>query len=164
MLLYKLKKLPWSWHLTVASLCLAIAATGAMCILLVTNKRTSHLEKVLSEATFTYRQGNERTFDSTLSFTHQLPPRSKSDDLIKDMGRFASSAGVQIESIQVRPRETTELEYGSMEFAIAINGDYRGTKTWLSDLLSRYQALTVNTLNMRQGVRCFVRLDACSVY
>lgn len=159
MLLYKFKKFPWRWHLTVASLCLAIVALCVGYGLLEAGKRKNRLNEQLSEAKHSYQQRNKRTFDSTLSFTNLLPPRNESDVLVTDIGRIANSTSVQIQSIQVRSRETTELEYGSVEFSIVLSGDYRSTKAWLSDLLSRHRTLVLNTLNMRQGTQDSWRIE-----
>ena len=142
-----------------ASLCLAITATGATYTLLKAEKSIRDLETELSELRLRDAQGRSGSLATNLNFTHLLPSRTKSDDVIKDIGRFASATGVQIQSIQVRPRDVTEIEYGSMEFAITLIGDYRATKAWLSELLARYQALAVNTLNMRQGAQDFSRLE-----
>jgi Tfp pilus assembly protein PilO len=159
MLLYKIKKLSWHWHLTAASLCLAITAAGVTYALMKAEKSIRDLETERSELRLRDQKGRSESLANNLNFTHLLPPRTKSDDIIKDIGRFASATGVQIQSIQVRPKNATEIEHGSMDFAITLTGDYRATKAWLSELMARNQALAVNTLNMRQGAQDFSRLE-----
>lgn len=159
MLLYKFKNLPLRWHLTVASLCLAIAALCVGHLLLDAEQRTNRLSKRLSNVTNNTQQKHTEFLDGTSIFTNVLPPRRESDVVVTDISRYASSAGVQIQSIQVKAREANELEYGSVEFAITLSGDYGSTKAWLSKLLSKHRTLAVNTFNMRRGAQNTARIE-----
>lgn len=160
MRLYLLKKLPWSWHLIAAIIFLTIAIVGATYSLLQAEKKKNALEAELINTQQRYQPIVDTAIATTLNFTHGLPLRNKSDDIVQDINSLASSTGVQIQSIQIRSREASETEYGSVEFAVALGGGYRATKAWLSELQSKHHAMAVNTLSMRQDARDVLRLES----
>ena len=125
-----------------------------------TQEQQRGLEAELAAAQQRDQQKSKAAFATTLNFTHTLPSREKSDDIVKDIGKFASATGVQIQSIQVRTREASESEYGSLEFSITLNGDYKSTKAWLAELLARYHTMTIATLSMQPGGQEVARLES----
>lgn len=83
------------------------------------------------------------------NFTLALPLTAQSDDIVRDMSRLAGSLGVQIASLTVQMQQASTRELGQIQYHLAMNADYRATKSWLAHLLGRYAALSIQTLTVR---------------
>lgn len=83
------------------------------------------------------------------TFTSALPNLAKSDEVVRDMSRYAQAMNVQITSLTLTPSESSPTTLKKIQFNLAVNADYRSIKRWLSELLDRYPSLGVQTLSMR---------------
>ncbi len=81
--------------------------------------------------------------------THVLPSASRAEDVVRDIAKFAQSAGVRIASLAVAPQAASASEVGKVEFTLVAIAEYQATKAWLAELLARYPALGIHDLAMR---------------
>ncbi len=94
-----------------------------------------------------------------LDFTQSLPTMARSDDVARDVSRFAQSLNVQITSLTVDPRAATPSELGRVQFNLTGQAAYKDTKAWLAELLSRYPSLAIQSLSLRTQPNDPVRQD-----
>ena len=92
-------------------------------------------------------------------FTQSLPTLARSDDVARDIGRFAQPLNVQITSLTVDPRAATPSELGRVLFNLTGQAAYKDTKAWLAELLSRYPSLAIQSLSLRTQPTDPVRQD-----
>lgn len=94
-------------------------------------------------------------------FLQSLPSAVGADVLMRDIGRYAQEAGVQVGSITIDNQAPTATQLGKVHVNVSAVSEYRATKSWLAGLLQRYPSLTVGSLalqvlpneTMRQDVR-----------
>jgi hypothetical protein len=84
-------------------------------------------------------------------FTDSLPPRGLTDDVVRDIGRYAQTLGINVSNITVVHSAASARELGKVQLSITAVGDYGKAKTWLAELLARYASLAVQSLNVRAG-------------
>lgn len=82
-------------------------------------------------------------------YVQSLPSANRTDDVVRDIGRFAQSAGVQVNTLVIDATAATETQLGQVRFAVSANSPYKATKTWLSELLGRYSSLGVSALSLQ---------------
>lgn len=78
-----------------------------------------------------------------------LPSPLKSEDVGRDIARFAQAADVQLVSLAIEARPSTANELGRILFNVAAQAEYKNAKTWLAQLQGRYSALGVQSLSIR---------------
>ncbi|WP_342617564.1 hypothetical protein [Rhodoferax sp. GW822-FHT02A01] len=83
------------------------------------------------------------------AFADTLPSLNRTDDVVRDIGRSAQEAGVQITALGIEPRAATPTQIGAVIFNVAATASYKASKDWLSQLLGRYHSLAVNTLSLQ---------------
>ncbi len=82
-------------------------------------------------------------------FLAELPASEKSDDVIRDIGRLASSMNMQVSSLLIAPKRISPRDVGNIQLNLTLTADYKSLKNWLSELLTRYPSIGVKTLSMR---------------
>jgi hypothetical protein len=122
--------------------------------------------------TLTSRQDDHRTAQIELkaaqrsvpevvkkSFVDALPSVQQTDEVARDIGRFAQTLGVQIASLFVQVRAPSAREVGKVQFNLAAQADYSSAKAWLAELLARYPSLSVQSLSIRAQPNNAARQD-----
>jgi hypothetical protein len=79
----------------------------------------------------------------------RLPQTNQTDDLLRDVVRYARDYGVQIATLTVERLQPSSLQLGRMQINISGLAPYMSTKAWLSDVLGRYPALTVSAFALQ---------------
>lgn len=149
MTLQMLQRLPLRLHATIAG---ALVVSVALIMWLSSHNSGTQLEgrKMEFEALQRQIQEHKQTaFATTGDFTQTLPPRSKSDEVVRDMSRFATSVGAQISSLTVHPQPATDRELGRIQYNVRLGASYSTAKTWLAELLARYPTLALQELTMQ---------------
>ncbi len=85
-------------------------------------------------------------------FAQNLPDRSVVDDVVRDIGRNATSLGVSLGAVTVVHQDASAHELGKVQFTVTASAEYGRAKAWLSELLARYASLAVQTLSVRASV------------
>lgn len=93
------------------------------------------------------------------NFVQSLPSVTRTDDVARDISRFAQTLEVQITSLSVESRPSTASELGKVQFNLAAQAEYKGAKAWLTELLERYPALGVQSLSLRSQANESTRQD-----
>lgn len=93
------------------------------------------------------------------NFVQRLPSVTRTDDVARDISRFAQTLDVQITSISMESRPSTANELGKVQFNLAAQSEYKAVKTWLAELLERYPALGVQSLSLRSQPNESTRQD-----
>lgn len=92
-------------------------------------------------------------------FVQTLPSTRQADDVLRDMGRYAQDAGVQINTVAIDTQAATAAQLGRVYFTIAAASPYKSLKAWLADLLGRYPALAVDSLRVQAQPNDPIRQD-----
>ena len=92
-------------------------------------------------------------------FSQTLPASSRTDDVVRDIGRFAQTHAVVVTSIVIESHAATTTELGKVTFNIAATADYPATKAMMGELLARYPALGMQSLYLRPLPNDKTRLD-----
>lgn len=143
-----LQHLPIRYHATIAG---ALIAGIVFAVWLSSHNSSRQFEerkKKLEALQSQIQEHKHAAYAATGDFTQTLPPKSRSDEVVRDMSRFAASVGVQISSLNVHPQSATERELGRIQYHVRLNADYSATKTWLAELLARYPTLALQELNI----------------
>ena len=144
----------WSvWlHLGVASLVLGMVAVTALWIWqrAQASLRSAQYELVRVHTDIAALTGAPAQNPPT-SFADHLPLLSITDALLRDVVAFAQNNGVQISSLTPSLASPSAKELGRLQVTIAANAEYKASKIWLAQLLSRYPALAVQSLALRAG-------------
>lgn len=82
-------------------------------------------------------------------FVNSLATRNASEDVARNVARFAQDLGVQVTALSVEQRKATDTELGKVQFNITASADYVSAKAWLNELLGRYRALAVQSLSLQ---------------
>ena len=145
-----LSRWPLRYHAILSVVAVAlIAVLAALCGHQIAKQgRRVADERLQLQAELTALRSNART-NPEPDFAQGLPSAHRSDDVVRDIGRFAQDAGVQISSLNVSTMIATPIQLGRVQFNISANAPYKATKAWLSDLLARYPSLAVGTLSLQ---------------
>lgn len=97
-------------------------------------------------------------------FGQTLPSITTSDDVARDFGRFAQTLGVQITSLSVERRPASAGELSKVQFNVVAQAEYRASKAWLAQLLSRYPSLSIQSLSLRGAANDASRQDVRATF
>lgn len=93
-------------------------------------------------------------------FSVQLPTAATTDEVNRDIARFAESERVHIQSLAVQVQAPTARDVGRIQYSISAVADYPSLKNWLAALLGRYPTLALSTLSLRAAPNEATRLAA----
>lgn len=88
-----------------------------------------------------------------------LPAASRSDDITRDIVRFAQTHGVQISTVGIEARKASETQWPQHLFQVSAQCAYPACKAWLAELLDRYPSLTVQSLSILSNPQSPVLLE-----
>lgn len=88
-----------------------------------------------------------------------LPTASRSDDITRDIARFAQTHGVQISTVGIEVRKASETQWPQHLFQVSAQCAYPACKAWLAELLDRYPSLTVQSLSIQSNPQSPVQLE-----
>lgn len=92
-------------------------------------------------------------------FVDALPSALQTDDVTRDISRFAETLGVQITAMSVQVRSPSASEIGKVQFNLAAQAGYTAGKSWLTELLARYPSLGIQSLSIRAQPNNAARQD-----
>lgn len=98
------------------------------------------------------------------NFSQTLPSVTASDEVARDISRFAQTLGVQMMSLSVERRLASGTELGKVQFNVVAQAEYRAGKAWLSELLSRYPSLSIQSLSLRVQANDALRQDVRATF
>lgn len=93
----------------------------------------------------------QRSASTSPDLFSTLPAASRSDDITRDIARFAQTHGVQISTVGIEARKASEAQWPQHLFQVAAQCAYPACKSWLGELLDRYPSLTVQSLSMQSN-------------
>lgn len=147
---YPFKRWPLRHHvLTMSLVVIGVAAAGWWYV----NRLQTSLTTLQHESQSLQGQIDAALLANSLpadhDFTIALPTASQSEDVVRDIGRFAQSMNVQITSLNIAHHAASTSELGQMQFNVTGQAQYKDTKDWIAELLGRYPALALQTLLLR---------------
>lgn len=83
-------------------------------------------------------------------FTHRLPSSAHSEEVIRQVTRYAQAHGVQVGNLSVEHRPAGAGDLAQSRISLSMSGPYPPLKAWLADMLERNEALAVETLVLRR--------------
>jgi Tfp pilus assembly protein PilO len=141
---------PLRLHAVMAGLVLALLGCGAAWFvkstLTASKARNEELQALQMQVQQLQRAELQR---ASGNFTQKLPSAATSDEVVRDMTRHAQSLNLQISSLSITATEASPREIRKVQFNLALSGEYRSVKSWLSEMLGRYSSLGVQTLSLR---------------
>lgn len=145
-----LRRWPWHYHLVPAAVLLLGCALAGGWALQRASLRLADLQSAHAAVQQQLHALQNRPPDTApADFTQSLPSAAHADEVARDIGRFAQSAGVQISSLTVEARPAGATELGRVHFNVAAQAPYRASKDWLAELLARYASLGVQSLSLQ---------------
>lgn len=141
---------PFRYHVLTASLVMASISIGGWWL-------TQHISFLANERSTEHQSlqvqlqaaGHRKSQEDHGDFTQSLPLVSRSDEVVHELSRQAQLLGVQISSLSVIASDPSAGELRKVQFNLNANGEYRGIKTWLAEVLGRYPSLGIQSLSMR---------------
>lgn len=141
---------PFRYHLLTASLTVASMAIGGWWLTRHTsslaNERSTELQSLQVKLEAAGHRGLQKTPGN---FTESLPLVSRSDEVVNELSRQAQLLGVQISSLSVIASDPSASELRRVQFNLNASAEYKAAKTWLTEILSRYPSLGVQSLSIR---------------
>lgn len=155
------RRRPFRQHIVVAILVLAGVGAASWATLqgLQTNERVQHGELDTAQRSLRDWQARQAAQPAG-NFSQQLPASTVSDEVSRDIARFAESGRVQIQSLALQAQASTPRDVGKLQYNVAALGDYAATKAWLAALLARYPSLAVSALSLRVAPNDAARLTS----
>ena len=143
---------PLVWHLLLATgTCVLVALLGLVGVYQITLQNqyllVQHAELEGELLSLRAVGGSTVLPDVTQSF----PTPKHTDDVVRDIGRFAEEVGVQVSNLSVSTLPSSPTQLGRVQFNIAAMGSYKSTKAWLSELLARYTSLAITGLSIQRS-------------
>jgi hypothetical protein len=152
---------PLSWHVLAALLALgALAATATLALKTATSASGHELAEV-QRLTLQLRASRTQSTPLT-SPSNTLVPDSaaRADDVVRDVGHLARELGVDVTTLTIFAQPATARETGWIQFSVQAGGNYTALKTWLSQLLARYDRLALTHLQIRASAAGAARVDS----
>jgi hypothetical protein len=151
---------PLRYHVVLATLLLITCASTGWWVLYNTSSRLVSLQNdhVALQQQLHDMQGRKQEVAKP-DFTQSLPNAAHADEVARDIGRFAQSAGVQISSMTIDARPAGVTELGKVHFNVVAQAPYKSSKDWLAELLNRYPTLGVQALAMQSLPNDAIRQD-----
>lgn len=152
---------PLRYHLGAALLSWVVVAV----LLLVGVRQLAQYEAQLRQDTAALEQdllqAQQRRQPSTAApdLLERLPIAARSEDLTRDIARFAQTHGVQLQTLAIEPRRASENQWPQEVFLLTAQSSYPAFKSWLSELQDRYPALVLQTLSLQASTQTPGQLD-----
>lgn len=115
---------------------------------------TAALQQDLRQA-----QARSQHVDSEADLLNSLPAPTRSDDITRDIARFAQTHGVQLNSVGIEPRKASQTQWPQYQFQVAAQSNYPDCKAWLAELLDRYPSLVLQNLSLQTNPQNPGQLD-----
>ena len=138
---------------------LALAALLAAATVFASRGLVTYSHRVLAEAAAELKSVQEQRQQAAAQaaqraprsdFTQQLPLAAHTEEVIRQMGRYAQAHGVQIASLSVERRPAAPGELGRSRLSLALACGYPALKAWIADLQAGNAALAVESLALRR--------------
>lgn len=91
------------------------------------------------------------TPDTPSDFVATLGAPRSTAQLVQELQRASSAAGIALASVQGQTRDTPPEQLGRLELSITLRGPYPAAKQVLKQAMERFPSLTVQRLRMRKG-------------
>lgn len=138
---------PLRWHLMIVASLVALAGVAAWSMEQSSRRQQEALAARKSDM-LRELAALAATSDAARQGPTLAAPASV-DAVSRDITRFAASAGVELRSLGLQHSAASATELGRVQYAITGACDYRAAKVWLGELLARYPALAVQSLDLR---------------
>lgn len=96
-------------------------------------------------------QGPAKPVDpEPVDFARALGAAVPSADVVQEIQRACSQAGVTLATLQVQDRSSTLEQLGRIDFTLTLRGTYPATKQAIKQMVERFPNVTIKRLRMRR--------------
>lgn len=134
--------------MVLATLVLVIAGLSHQRAQKQRNNVASEMQRAASAAV---KPHESATPDTTQDFVASLGAPLSTAQIVQELQRAGSTAGIVLASVQAQTRDTPPEQLGRLELNVTLRGSYTGTKQVIQQAMERFPSLTVQRLRMRKG-------------
>lgn len=153
---------PLAWHLLLASgLALAAVAAAAAWDTHL-SRQQQHALAAVRQAKGQLRQASAQPARQATDAPLPLLERARLVQVVADFGQLAAARTVRPSSLQIQyGKPAAGIQH--VRCTLSVRGDYPAIKSWLGELLARYPALALHSLQLRaseeRGLEAALALD-----